>query len=308
MNMALTNNFSAPFVKGPSGDNRLKLQHGPIDLIIEAYGRASKVERAFRQAEQRFSTILQQLVDELPLLRKPLSENTPGPEGDVARAMCTAIAPHHTRFITPMAAVAGSVADEMLTAMVAGCELDKAYVNNGGDMAIYFDDGRQQSFNIAIVADPRSGQLASRATIDSNSPIRGIATSGRHGRSHSLGIADSVTVFASNAAAADAAATMIANAVDLPDNPAITRRPAIELAPDSDLGNRLVTTDVARLNHQEISKALDAGEIYSRQLCDSGTIEAAFLCLQSAQRLVGTAFEAPANLLSSDLINRDNHA
>ena len=66
--------------------------------------------------------------------------------------------------------------------------------------------------------------------------MRGIATSGWRGRSFSLGIADAVTVLADRAAAADAAATIIANAVDLPGHPAIVRVPACELAPDSDLG------------------------------------------------------------------------
>ena len=68
--------------------------------------------------------------------------------------------------------------------------------------------------------------------------MRGVATSGWRGRSFSLGIADAVTVLAATAAAADAAATIIANAVDLPGHPAIARRPASELEDDSDLGDR----------------------------------------------------------------------
>ena len=89
-------------------------------------------------------------------------------------------------------------------------------------------------------------------TVHADDPVRGIATSGRHGRSFSLGIADAVTVLAKTAAQADAAATVIANAVDLPGHPAILRRPACELQPDSDLGDRLVTRDVGALSEQEI--------------------------------------------------------
>ena len=74
----------------------------------------------------------------------------------------------------------------------------------------------------------------------------GVATSGRHGRSFSLGIADAVTVLARTASQADAAATIIANAVDLPGHPAVRRMPANELQPDSDLGARPVTRDVGR--------------------------------------------------------------
>ena len=75
--------------------------------------------------------------------------------------------------------------------------------------------------------------------IDADDPSRGIATSGRHGRSFSLGIADAVTVLARTASQADAAATIIANAVDLPGHPAIVRCRRDELQPDSDLGARL---------------------------------------------------------------------
>ena len=96
--------------------------------------------------------------------------------------------------------------------------------------------------------------------VDADDPSRGVATSGRHGRSFSLGIADAVTVLAKTAASADAAATIIANAVDLPGHPAIIRRPACELQPDSDLGPRLVTREVGELAGNEIEEALAAGE------------------------------------------------
>ncbi|MFX7144802.1 hypothetical protein ABTI11_20165, partial [Acinetobacter baumannii] len=82
-----------------------------------------------------------------------------------------------------------------------------------------------------------------------------IATSDRHGRSFSRGIADAVTVLAKTASQADAAATIIANNVDLPGHPAIQRVPANELQPDSDLGSRLVTRAVGTLTEQEIETA-----------------------------------------------------
>ena len=40
-------------------------------------------------------------------------------------------------FITPMAAVAGAVAEEVLGAMMRAAELERAYVNNGGDIALH---------------------------------------------------------------------------------------------------------------------------------------------------------------------------
>jgi ApbE superfamily uncharacterized protein (UPF0280 family) len=114
-----------------------------------------------------------------------------------------------------------------------------------------------------------------------------VATSGARGRSHSLGIADSVTVLAHDAPAADVAATLLANAVDLPGHPAVTRAPACTLSPDSDLGLRLVTTHVARLDAADIADALDAGEAAARAMLARGLIGGALLVLQGTARTFG---------------------
>ena len=117
--------------------------------------------------------------------------------------------------------------------------------------------------------------------------MRGVATSGWQGRSQSLGIADSVTVLAPTAAAADAAATLIANAVDLPGHRAIRRCPAREISPDSDLGARLVTVEVGPLGQRDIDRALDAGLAFARGVADKGLIRAARLSLQGHVRIAG---------------------
>jgi hypothetical protein len=124
--------------------------------------------------------------------------------------------------------------------------------------------------------------------IDWDGAVRGIATSGRHGRSFSLGIADAVTVLAATASQADAAATVIANAVDLPGHPAITRQRANELQPDSDLGARLVTRAVGELSPAEIAAALESGAECARQLFDRGLIESAVLRLCGDMLVIGT--------------------
>jgi ApbE superfamily uncharacterized protein (UPF0280 family) len=123
--------------------------------------------------------------------------------------------------------------------------------------------------------------------VDSGDPVRGVATSGRHGRSFSLGIADAVTVLAGTASQADAAATVIANAVDLPGHQAIIRKPANELQPDSDLGARLVTCDVGALSHDEIATALESGAECARRLFDRGLIEGAVLRLCGDMLVIG---------------------
>ncbi|MFU8883075.1 MAG: UPF0280 family protein [Rhodobacterales bacterium] len=256
-------------------DGRLHLHHGPIDLIIMAEERSEEARRiAYRAARDRFATVLDELVAELPLLRQPLGTD---PQGTIARRMyraCTAVA--QGGFITPMAAVAGSVADTVLAAMRAATPLRRAYVNNGGDIALYLAEGQSTRAAIAGMDGQRHGQI----TLCAADRIGGIATSGQGGRSLSLGIATSVTVLASCAAQADAAATLIANAVDLPGHPAITRRPARQVFPDSDLGARLVVTHVAPLSPPDIALALSRGTARARALQATGAIAAAALVLQ----------------------------
>src|SRR5216683_7337395 len=157
-------------------------------------------------------------------------------------------------FITPMAAVAGAVAEEILETMIAAAKLSRAYVNDGGDIALHLAPG--EKFVVGMVECPDRASLFGTTTIESGDPIRGIATSGWRGRSFSLGIADAVTVLADAAAMADAAATVVANAVDLPGHPRVGRARACELAPDSDLGERLVTQLVGDLTAGEIRHAL----------------------------------------------------
>ncbi|MFC3117571.1 UPF0280 family protein [Jhaorihella thermophila] len=266
----------------PDGQ-RLHLHHGPIDLIVDADGAGRAA--ALRAAARRFGTILEELVGELDLLRAAVTGGM-RPQSRVAREMAAAVAPFAPDFVTPMAAVAGAVADEILRVMVAAGPLRRAYVNNGGDVALHLAAGAR--FVAAVVGAP-----GGRAVIEADSPVRGVATSGWRGRSHSLGIADSVTVLARAAAQADAAATMIANAVDLPDSAKVLRRPACELSPDSDLGERPVTVDVLPLTPQEADDALRRGAALAEICRSRGTIVAALLVLQGQVRVVGDPMLAP---------------
>lgn len=264
-------------------DGRLHLQHGPIDCIVEAWGESGEVEAAYAQAIARFGEILQMLVAELDLLRTPVTAAYPLVHGPVARRMVAAVWPQRKVFITPMAAVAGAVADELLEAMVCGRTLDKAYVNDGGDIAIHLSGYAE--FDVGISENPNIPLLDGGLKVRCADPIRGIATSGWRGRSQSLGIADAVTVLAETAAAADAAATLIANAVNV-EHPAIRRLPARCVKEDSDLGDLPVTVEVGKLPAASIEAALDAGLLVARQMHGRGLIVDAFLCLDRSWRAV----------------------
>ena len=270
----------------PDG-KRLHLQDGPIDLIIQADGATGNLRAAYAAAIGRFTGLLDELCDELPLLRSVANSKRCILSGDVARRMHAAVAPFaDDHFMTPMAAVAGSVAEEILGAMVKAAPLRRAYVNNGGDIALHLTNDEQ--FMVGLIDRPDRQGLVRTAIVRAHDSTRGIATSGYHGRSFSLGIADAVTVLARTAAQADAAATVIANAVDLPGHPSITRCPANELQPDSDLGPRMVTREVANLAASEIATALSAGVAKACRLLHLGRIEAAALQLKGDICLIGS--------------------
>jgi len=274
---------------------RLHLQHGPIDLIIEACGQASQVATAYQHAFEAFQTVLTDLVDELGFLRAPLMADTTMPSGPVARRMVTAAHPYAPLSsadeaalmpLTPMVAVAGSVADHILNEMLSGVSLTRACVNNGGDIALHLT-GRE-SFMVGICDNTETGHINSRIALQAQHKVNGIATSGWRGRSHSLGIADAVTVLAPCAADADVAATLIANAVDVPGAPAIQRIPAFELAPDSDLGTTPVTVAVGKLDALQVQTALDRGRLRAQQFLATQRISAVYISLNQKYLVCGT--------------------
>jgi ApbE superfamily uncharacterized protein (UPF0280 family) len=281
-------------VQGPQRarlpDGRLHLQHGPIDLLIEAWGARDEIAAAYHQAAGRFDDILDTLVRELAILRAPLGATFPSLNGPVARRMAAAVWPYRDVFITPMAAVAGAVADEILAAMLAGRRLARAYVNNGGDIAFHL--APDESLRTAVVSNVAMPARDAVAVLSWHMPVRGLATSGWRGRSFSLGIADSATVFAASAAAADAAATIIGNAVTV-DHPAVERRPASLLRDDTDLGELPVTTFVGPLPPDTLAAALDAGAAKAGDLQARGLIWGAAVSLQGEWRVLKA--HAPAS-------------
>ncbi len=275
--------MSGPLVSR-DGHGRLLLQHGPIELIVDLFGPKPEVEQAQDQAIVYFQDVLNSLVAELTLLRRPLGAAYPMFQGPVARAMARAAWPHRDDYITPMAAVAGAVADSVLAAAIAGRVLEKGYVNNGGDIAFHL--APDASLDAGVVADLETAGLSGHVRLTHDMGVRGIATSGWRGRSHSRGIADAVTVLAGSAAQADAAATMIANRVDV-DHPGIERVPANSLDPDSDLGDLPVTVAVAPLPEGARRAALLSGVDRARGLLARGTIMGAMLSLGDQAATVG---------------------
>jgi ApbE superfamily uncharacterized protein (UPF0280 family) len=275
------------------GAHRWHFQHGPIDLILDLHGDRSACGSAIATCWRRFTAVLPELVSELGELRRPAHQH-PAVAGPVACRMLAACAPFaDERFITPMAAVAGSVADELIE-LCRQAGVARALINNGGDIAVHLAPGQSARLGICAQADALCQVRSSASLLDGQfevhaaMPVRGIATSGCRGRSLSLGIADAVTVLAANAAAADAAATLIANAVNC-EHPDIVRAPADQLKDDSDLGCRLATVRVPPLPPGVRARALESGRIEAERWLGRGLIYAAALFLQGDVETVPVA-------------------
>jgi uncharacterized protein len=281
-----------PAVKAQLPDGRWHFQHGPIDLIISADGNPQACAAAVGECWTAFPEILPDLVTELSSLRAPMAVSSAcrGPVARRMQAACRFFA--DCRFITPMAAVAGAVADHLISCFDRPGVV-RACINNGGDIAFHLRPG--ESYRAGVVTDisridPRriSGvEVDGTIELTESSPVRGIATSGWRGRSFSLGIADSVTVLAKCAAAADAAATLIANAVNL-QHEFVKRVPARTLDPQSDLGTRLVTVAVPELPRELAMEALDAGRREAVHWQRKGFLEFAMLTLQGHHAFVSS--------------------
>lgn len=252
-------------------DNRLFLNHGPIDIVLEAFGKDKPL--AYEKAKKYFSTLLNELVLDMDLLKKEVVPHR-NFNNKISQSMQNATEKFYPDFITPMAAVAGSVADNILNVLVKDTKLEKAYVNNGGDVSFYLTENQTVKSSLASIPNII-------AEIDYKDKSRGIATSGWRGRSFSLGIADSVTVLADNAAMADAAATMIANSVNIKNHPSIIKKPAEEIYEDSDLKNLMVTVEVGDLKQSEIEDAIKNGNEVGKKYLENGLINSALIELHN---------------------------
>jgi len=276
-------------------NDRLYLQHGPIDIIAHVEAPEEIRLHLYSCAKNRFSTILDELVAELDLLRLPWSINNPVPQGSIAQKMLAAVSDSQV-FITPMAAVAGSVADEVLNTLLFEAKkqdsflklIQKMYVNNGGDIAFWLNQG--SSYSLGVVDNAEIPELNTKVCLPYESPVRGIATSGWRGRSLSLGIADAVTVLARSASIADVAATLIANDVNIKYQ-GIEKRPASEVKDDS----IPVTVHVPPLPEEQTTKALHQGLRTARKFIKAGKIEAAYLSLQQQRLVIGNNLDEISN-------------
>jgi len=178
--------------------------------------------------------------------------------------------------LTPMAAVAGTIADEVADFLFER-GMTKVVVDNGGDVAIRAD--RDAPVTVGIRPDVSDRTLSHVIGLDSDLQSYGVATSGLGGRSLTRGIASAATVVARTASLADAAATAVANASFLEDEQ-ILRRPAEELDPYTDIPGLDITVKVGSLSEEKKSMAVSKAIRRAEELVRREVILGAFVAVQ----------------------------
>ncbi|MEH7113315.1 hypothetical protein V7124_13155 [Neobacillus niacini] len=244
-------------------------------MTIEAYRKGEPCKRAIEAAVTTALNGLLEVAKHRETCSTWIKDIQDNPENPLpVTSMIHATRSVHDEMVTPMAAVAGTIAElSANSAYQEGATL--VICNNGGDIALRMDPGECVTVGINKGLKNRT-ELSGKLKVDSTSGIRGICTSGLGGRSLTCGIAQSVTVLGAIGSVADVAATLIANHVSA-EHPNISRKPAEELQPDTDIAGLLVTESVGELPLEIWKSALQHGVLEAERLLELGVISAAVL-------------------------------
>lgn len=233
-------------------DGKVFVDHGPVSMVITAREGSRMLTELAAESFPVICRALGELADALPILRlypdKIRGKMSPGLPDQMVRAVRAVKEPT----LTPMAAVAGAMADlvaDYLEARGAATVI----VNNGGDIALRIHE--RQGVRMGIVTDIGRGQTDEIVTIHEEDGIGGVCTSGLGGRSLTRGIANGVTVFSKRCIQADACATHIANCSYI-RSPQVVTKKAGEADPSSDIPDLDIVTDVGVLIAEEIRQGI----------------------------------------------------
>lgn len=226
---------------------------GPVSMVITASRNGEGDTQLCRAAFPVIAACLEDLRPSLEMLRRYPPQVELEQLAGAGETMARAVLRTGDPWLTPMAAVAGTVADAVADFLFAqGAE--KVTANNGGDIALRLAPG--QSLGLGVLYDLERGGVDRVVHLTAEKGVGGVATSGLGGRSLTTGIASGVTVFSCRCAQADALATLLADRSCI-DSPAVHTRLAGELDPDSDIADLPVVVSVEPLSREEKERALE---------------------------------------------------
>lgn len=251
---------------------RILAEYGPMRLVISAWvGKVPQREPCISAARKAFACFerIAALREELsrPLARNPLRFGDP-----VAQAMVDSVREVGDKDLTPLAAVAGALADAVADFLFAR-GMTRVVVNNGGDIAVRITGNEQVKVGMGTAA--HNGRIAKSIVLDSSRNSWGIATSGLGGRSFTRGVASAVTILARTASLADAAATAVANASFVEDEHVI-QQAAERIDPNTDIAGIAVTVKVGPLSQEKtemaVARALEKANILAEKGVTLGAV------------------------------------
>ncbi len=262
---------------------------GPMRLAIRAWQNGRPQIALCRQAAEASFAYLETVAKHKTVLSDFAASIKVLPENDLAQRMIESVRAIGDTDLTPMAAVAGTLADAVADWLfIRGSS--KVVVDNGGDIAIRLAAG--ETAFVGIRPQINRLDISHIAQLDDCRSSWGVTTSGLGGRSFTRGIASAVTVIAANASIADAAATSIANACFVKDS-SIVQIPAEQMDPSTDLKRVNVTVDVGALSSvkkiQAVKMALSKADTLCRQEQIIGALialEDVFMMTESVRELI----------------------
>ena len=250
---------------------------GPMRLVIRAWNKKQPHIKLARQAAEESISYLERIARCRPLLSRPVPEIEDLPEDELALGMINSTRAIGDADLTPMAAVAGTIADAVADRLFEQ-GLTRVFVDNGGDIAVRMAEG--ETVTVGVRPQVSSPLISHVIHLDCRRSSWGVTTSGLGGRSFTRGIASAVTVLARNASVADAAATAVANACFVEDK-AILQLPAENMDPNSDLTGIHVTAEVGPLRPDKVSIALNTARRKAEYLSQKDVIIGAFITLDN---------------------------
>ena len=241
-------------------------------LVIEAWvGRIPQREFCIRAAKEAF-LFLERIAQQRRLLSRRYRKVPDGLNDFLALKMIRSVLAVEEE-LTPMAAVAGTIADGV-AAFLSRRGMTRVIVNNGGDVAIR--TGSDESVNVGIRPDLIQNAITDIIKLGEERASWGVATSGLEGRSMTQGVASAATIIAGSASVADAAATSIANASYVEDETVI-QRPAEELDEQTDISGTLVTVQAGPFTEEKKDRALMRAMKKAKALINTGLIFGAYI-------------------------------
>ena len=231
---------------------KVYFHYGPSSLVAMADKYGEPLTELCCQAFEVLDATLREITQALPLLRLPPGQIPADSLTGLPRKMLDSVLAIGEPSLTPMATVAGAVADTVADWLFAQ-GASRVMVNNGGDVALRLAPGT--SVKMGIMTSLSAAAIDRAVTVHAEDGIGGCATSGLGGRSLTRGIAQGVSAFARTAIFADALATHLANCSFIQSGQVATTKAGM-LSPDSDIKDLDVVVSVGELSRQEVRQSL----------------------------------------------------